>query len=214
MSREELIVLVGAQAERIAELEAVNEDLAAGWPGWSICCPGIRGTPPVRGQGRRAGQAAATGTAQTRWRAETQSGQAVRCAGLSPAWTDDPDERIDRFPHGRCECHDLTAATDLGVVDRYQQHEIPQLAVRVTRYDRHSVRCGCGRVRARPGPVGYGPDLQAFVVYLMVVHFIPADRCVALLQSLTGAAPSVGFVHGLLARAVRAARPGASEDPH
>jgi hypothetical protein len=35
----------------------------------------------------------------------------------------------------------------------------------------------------------------------MVVHFIPAHRCVALLESLTGAAPSVGFVHGLLARA-------------
>ena len=34
----------------------------------------------------------------------------------------------------------------------------------------------------------------------MVVHFIPAHRCVALLESLTGAAPSVGFVHGMLAR--------------
>jgi len=54
---------------------------------------------------------------------------------------------------------------------------------------------------ARSGPVGYGPELQAFVVYLTVVHFISAERCVALLESLTGAAPSVGFVHGLLARA-------------
>ena len=53
---------------------------------------------------------------------------------------------------------------------------------------------------ARSGPVGYGPDLHAFAVYLMVVHFMPAHRCVALLESLTGAAPSVGFVHGLLAR--------------
>src|SRR3954452_17916507 len=34
----------------------------------------------------------------------------------------------------------------------------------------------------------------------MVVHFIPAHRVVALLESLTGTAPSVGFVHGLLAR--------------
>jgi transposase len=37
-------------------------------------------------------------------------------------------------------------------------------------------------------------------VYLMVVHFVPAHRVVALLESLTGAAPSVGFVHGMLAR--------------
>ncbi len=35
----------------------------------------------------------------------------------------------------------------------------------------------------------------------MVMQFIPAHRCVELLESLTGATPSVGFVHGMLARA-------------
>ena len=53
---------------------------------------------------------------------------------------------------------------------------------------------------ARPGPVGYGPNLAAFAVYLMVVHFIPAHRVVTLLESLTGTAPSVGFVHGMINR--------------
>jgi hypothetical protein len=103
---------------------------------------------------------------------------------------------------------DLAGAADLGVADRYQQHEIPEVSVRITQYDQHAARCGCGRVHtatrpegARGGSVGYGPNLQAFVVYLMVVHFVPAHRCVALLESLTGAAPSVGFVHGMLARA-------------
>ena len=56
---------------------------------------------------------------------------------------------------------DLAAAADLGVVDRYQQHEIPQVAVRITQYDQHEVACGgCGRRHtatrpegARPGPV-------------------------------------------------------------
>jgi hypothetical protein len=58
-------------------------------------------------------------------------------------------------------------------VDRYQQHEIPQISVRITQYDQHQVRCGCGRLHtaarpqgARPGIVGYGPNLQAFAVYL------------------------------------------------
>jgi len=37
-------------------------------------------------------------------------------------------------------------------------------------------------------------------VYLLVVHFLPAHRVVALLESLTGTAPSVGFGHGMLAR--------------
>jgi transposase len=135
-------------------------------------------------------------------------GKQPGAAGANLAWTDTPDERTDRFPEGRCECgHDLASASDLGIIDRYQQHEIPQISVKVTQYDQHRVRCGCGRVHtaarpegARSGIVGYGPNLQAFTVYLMVVHFIPAHRCVALLQSLTGAAPSVGFVHGMLAR--------------
>jgi transposase len=129
--------------------------------------------------------------------------------GSHLAWTDDPHERREVFPTGRCGCGvDLAAARDLGVVDRYQQHEVPQVAVRITQYDQHEVTCcGCGRRHtaarpdgARPGPVGYGPNLAAFAVYLMVMHFVPAHRVVALLESLTGTAPSVGFVHGLLTR--------------
>jgi transposase len=128
--------------------------------------------------------------------------------GSHLTWTDDPDQRRDRFPEGRCDCGaDLRRARDLGVVDRYQQHEIPQVAVTITQYDQHQVECGCGRRHtadrpdgARSGPVGYGPNLAAFAVYLMVVHFIPAHRVVALLESLTGTAPSVGFVHGMLNR--------------
>lgn len=124
-------------------------------------------------------------------------------------WTENPDDRRDRFPQGRCDCgDDLGRARDLGIVDRYQQHEIPQVSVKVTQYDQHQVQCGCGKLHtaarpdgARSGPVGYGPHLAAFAVYLMVVHFIPAHRVVALLESLTGTAPSVGFVHGMIARA-------------
>jgi transposase len=129
--------------------------------------------------------------------------------GTHLAWTENPDECRELFPQGRCECgDDLGGARDLGIVDRYQQHEIPQLAVKVTQYDQHQVECGCGKLHtakrpegARCGPVGYGPNLAAFAVYLMVVHFIPAHRALALLESLTGSAPSVGFVHGMINRA-------------
>ena len=78
------------------------------------------------------------------------------------------------------------------MVDRYQQHEIPQVSVRITQFDQHQVQCSCGTVHtasrpegARSGPVGYGPNLQAFAVYLMVVHFIPAHR-VGRRSSVTG----------------------------
>ena len=232
LSRDQLIVLVGEQAQRItaqarriaaqdrqitvmagrvADLDEANEDLAgrlarlehllsrnsqnSSSPPSKDDEPG-KPTVPPRSK-RRGGEP------------KRKRGKQSGAPGFHLAWTDDPNEQTDRFPHGPCECgQDLAQATDLGVVDRYQQHDIPQVTVKIIQYDQHSVRCGCGRVHtanrpegARSGPVGYGPELQAFVVYLMVVHFIPAERCVALLASLTGAAPSVGFVHGLLARA-------------
>ncbi|MFV2013462.1 MULTISPECIES: IS66 family transposase [unclassified Micromonospora] len=128
---------------------------------------------------------------------------------MNLTWREVPDERRDLFPEGSCGCGaDLTAGRDLGVVDRYQQHEIPLVAVRVTQYDQHAVACRCGIVHtaARPegsrsGPVGYGPNPQAWCVYLMMVHHVPAWRCRQLVESLTGTAPSVGFVHGMLTRA-------------
>ncbi|HYN30976.1 MAG TPA: hypothetical protein VES95_14065, partial [Dermatophilaceae bacterium] len=48
-------------------------------------------------------------------------------------------DRTDRFPQGCCECGtDLAGARDLGVVDRYQQHEVPLISAKTTQYDQHS----------------------------------------------------------------------------
>ena len=226
MSREELIALLAARDARItaqdgqiaelsvqmAGLMEVNEQLMArlaslehllsrnsansSMPPSKDDDPGR--TPPVKQPDRGGGGGP-----------KRRRGKQPGAPGANLAWTDRPDDQVDRFPLGRCACgHDLAEGIDLGVVDRYQRHEIPMLGVTVTQYDQHRVRCGCGRVHtasrpegARGGAVEYGPNLQAFAVYLMVVHFVPAQRCVQLLESLTGAAPSVGFVHGMLARA-------------
>jgi transposase len=216
LSRDELIVVVrrqavqiSAQAVQISELVQANETLAGRLAklehllsrnsGNSSSPPSRDGDPgkPVPPEKRRG-----------RGGPQRARGKQPGAPGTHLAWTDDPDQRRDRFPEGRCDCGgDLDGARDLGIVDRYQQHEIPQVAVTITQYDQHQVECGCGRRHtaarpdgARSGPVGYGPNLAAFAVYLMVVHFIPAHRVVALLESLTGTAPSVGFVHGMLNR--------------
>ena len=39
---------------------------------------------------------------------------------------------------------------------------------------------------------------------MIVAHAIPVHRCAELIESLTGAKPSPGFVHGMLARAADA----------
>jgi transposase len=134
--------------------------------------------------------------------------------GSHLAWSADPDERVAVLPQGRCGCGArLDGGADLGVAASHQQVEIPLVSARVIQHDRHAVRCGCGQVTCAPAPAGagapgtvtYGPNLQAWCVYLMAAHAIPVHRCAELIGSLTGAAPSAGFVHGMLARAAAGA---------
>ena len=223
MSRDELLVVVARQAERLAaqdrqiaemagqlaQLMEVNEALAAKLARLEHLLSrnsGNSSSPPSRDDDP--GKPAAPEKKRGRTGPARARGKQPGAPGAHLAWTDDPHQRRDRFPQGRCDCGaDLARARDLGVVDSYQCHDIPPVAVTITQFDQHRVACGCGRTHtaarpagARPGRVGYGPNLAAFAVYLMVVHFVPAHRVVALVESLTGTAPSVGFCHGLLAR--------------
>jgi transposase len=52
--------------------------------------------------------------------------------------------------------------------------------------------------------VGYGLTFQAWAVFLMVMHHVPVQRCADIIESMSGARPSDGWVHSLLARAARA----------
>jgi transposase len=67
---------------------------------------------------------------------------------------------------------------------------------------------GTGRPRppgpGAPGTVTYGLALQAWCVYLMAAHAIPVHRCAELIEALTGAEPSPGFVHSMISRAAAA----------
>jgi hypothetical protein len=132
------------------------------------------------------------------------------------AWSPRPDERVRCFPHGMCGCGAASAeGRDLGVAASHQRVEIPLVTARVIQHDRHAVACGCGRAHLAPVPAGagapgtvtYGPNLQAWCVYLMAAHHVPVHRCAELIETLTGAKPSPGFVHGLLARAAAAIGP-------
>lgn len=212
MSHAELVELARRQDAQIAELRASNEELAARLAKLEHLLSrnsGNSSSPPSKDDDPGKTAPAAK---PKRGAAKRNKGKQPGAPGANLSWVERPDDWRDKFPSGYCECgHDLGGATDLGVVDRYQQHEIPPVSVTVTQYDQHEVRCGCGRVHtasrpagARTGPVGYGPNLQAFAVYLMVMHFVPPARCVQLLTSLTGAAPSVGFVHGMLNRTAEA----------
>ncbi|MEO3807241.1 transposase [Nonomuraea sp. B1E8] len=94
---------------------------------------------------------------------------------------------------------------------RHQQIEIPLVVARRLEHHQHTVACRCGRVHTalRPAgvpaaPVSLGVSLQAWCVYLLVVHAISVHRVAELVASLTGAEPSPGFVHSLIGRAAAA----------
>jgi transposase len=197
--------VIAAQAAAVAELAAKVERLErlvsrnsgnSSFPPSMDAQPGRKRPAPRRRADGSRGQGKQPGT-----------------PGAHLAWSASPDERVRCFPQGSCRCGAaLAGSTDLGVAASHQQVEIPLVSSRVIQHDRHAVRCGCGQVTCAPAPeragapgtVTYGPNLQAWCVYLMAAHAVPVHRCAELIASLTGAAPSAGFIHGMLARAAAA----------
>ena len=135
--------------------------------------------------------------------------------GAHLAWNENPDTQRDLFPQGACGCgRDLKDAEDLGVGASHQVIDTPVVTAAVTQYDEHVVACCCGRVHVAAPPPGageagtvtFGPNVQAWTVFLLVMHHVPVERCADVIGALTGTRPSDGFVHAMLARAARAVR--------
>jgi transposase len=152
--------------------------------------------------------------------AKPKRGEGGRRPGKQPgapgshlAWSASPDDVVPHFPRGACGCGaDLAAAAGLGVAASHQVVDIPLETTTVTQHDLHEAACRCGRVHRAAAPAGagaagtvtYGLALQAWCVYLLAAHAIPVHRCAELIEALTGAEPSPGFVHAMIARAAAA----------
>ncbi len=228
MSRDELLVLAGEQAARLAgqdgqiaalvtqaaELMEANEQLAAKLArlehllsrnsGNSSLPPSMDDQPgrrPPEGRDRR------------RKGGGRSPGKQPGAPGSHLAWSTSPDDTIPHFPGGACGCGaPLAGARDLGVAASHQVVDIPLETATVTQHDLHEVACRCGRVHRALAPaeagvagtVTYGLALQAWCVYLITAHAIPVHRCAELIEALTGARPSPGFAHGMIKRAAAA----------
>jgi len=209
----QLIVMLAAQnaalAGRVAELEdrlARLERAASRNSGNSSLPPSMDDQP---------GRTPPPGKPQRGKRSKRNPGKQPGTPGAYLAWSQDPDRAVPHFPRGACACGaDLAGAADLGVAASHQEVEIPEMTAQVIQHDVHEVACRCGRVHraavpagaGAPGTVTYGVSVQAWCVYLMAAHAIPVHRAAELIAALTGAEPSPGFVHGLLARAATAVR--------
>lgn len=206
MSREELLAVISAQAKtiealtarldalesRVGELEAENDELKRrlGQNSQNSSKPpssdGPEQAPPPRSLRRRTGR---------------KPGKQPGAEGFSLTLVDDPDETLDHLPACCSGCGaGLATAAEAGVVRR-QVTDIAPAKATVTEHRLHRRRCGCGAVTIAPAPAGvaqapasYGPNLRAWVVYLLVFQHIPVARVVELVTDLTGARPSTGWV--------------------
>jgi len=192
---------IAALREQVARLErALNRNSGnSSMPPSSDDLPGKEQPRPKpgRGSGKR------------------KPGKQPGAPGMFLAWQQDPDQTRDLFPRGSCACGTgLEQARDLGVVYSHQVSDLPEARAVVTQYDRHEAVCGCGARHVAdappeagdgaPGTVTYGPEFQAWAVFLMVMHHVPVERCADIIGSMSGNRPSDGWVHGLLARAAKA----------
>jgi transposase len=209
LSREELVELAREQGARLAEqdrqIEALRAELErlrrlltrnsgnSSMPPSGDEVPGR--TPPVA---KPAGSAGG------------KRGKQPGARGSGLARVADPDHVTDAYPDSCGGCGQALDARLHALVGylALQQVEVPLMTAAVTEFRLHRVRCGCGQVTqaGRPAgladaPVSYGPNVQAMAVYLLVFHAVPVGRVCQLIADLTGARPSPGFVHGMIARA-------------
>ena len=193
--------LAGQVADLAARVERL-ERLASRNSGNSSMPPSaddLPGRTPPRRQPSRGGK--------------RKPGKQPGAPGSHLAWSEHPDDTVPLFPEGTCECGaGLASAEDPGVAASHQQVEIPLACARVIQHDLHAVACRRGRVHQAAAPPGagaagtvtYGLNLQAWCVFLIAAHAIPVHRCAELIEALTGAEPSPGFVHQMIARAAAA----------
>jgi transposase len=196
----ELKAQIAEQAEKIARLER----LISRNSGNSSMPPSTDDLPGKKPPERRTGQGGM----------KRKPGKQPGAPGAFLAWNEHPDKTQDVFPEGICPCGaDLNDARDLGVKYSHQVTDLPEARAVTIQHDRHEVGCACGRTHVAdappeaagaPGTVTYGLNVQAWCVFLMVMHHVPVERCADILESMSGTRPSDGWVHGLLERAARA----------
>jgi transposase len=181
----ELGARVADLEERLARLErAVSRNSGnSSMPPSADDLPGktAPGPKPGRGNGKR------------------RQGKQPGAPGAYLAWSESPDKKEPLFPQGACACgRDLAEAGDLGVAASHQLMDTPVVTAVLTQYDEHAVACRCGRVHVAVPPAGageagtvaYGPNLQAWCVFLLVMHHVPVERCAGQPDLPAGAMPS------------------------
>jgi len=115
--------------------------------------------------------------------------------------------------HGPEECEECGESLSEAVASGYERRQVvdipPRLTLEVTEHRAQRKRCpGCGwstkaafPVEASVRVVGYGPRIEALIVYLMEYQLLPYERASELIKDLFGEpAPGVGTLYLIVER--------------
>lgn len=224
-SREDLLALIGVlqeqntalrrhlaqQAEEITHLRGENEQLRA---------ENERLTARVGQLERRLGRNSSNSSlppssdlfdkpeSKPAKKSARKRGRQQGAEGFGLSMVTDPDQVHDHLPATCTGCHaGLGPEASIGY-QRRQVRDIPLVTVGVTEHRAHQCACECGNITqaAMPqdvaaSPSSYGPHLRALAVYLLVFQHIPVERTAQLINDVTGAKVSTGWVSSLLGQA-------------
>jgi transposase len=176
LSKDDLIALLLAQGERIAELER-RLGLNSGNSGKPPSSDGLK--KPVR-------------VSSLREKSGKKTGGQPGHPGKTLRQTETPDAIIDHFPEICAGCGKTlneTMATDLSARQVFDLPEPKPLLV--TEHRAHMCRClNCGTQTKAAFPEGvtaptqYGPRIEAFVLYLQNHQLVPEKRLAMLMADL------------------------------
>ncbi|MBB5495696.1 IS66 family transposase [Nocardiopsis metallicus] len=223
-SREDLLALIGVlheqntalrqhlaqQTEEITRLKAENEQLRA---------DNARLTTRVAQLERRLGRNSGNSSLPPSdlfdkperapaKKSARKRGRQPGAEGFGLPMVENPDQVHDHLPATCTGCHaELDPASSIGY-QRRQVRDIPLVTVQVSEHRAHTCACQCGSITqaAMPqelaaSPSSYGPHLRTLAVYLLVFQHIPVERTAQLINDLTGAKVSTGWVSHLLGEA-------------
>jgi transposase len=197
-SYDELAVLVAAQAEKIARLEALVAELEARLRSNSknsskppsSDSPFVKPAPrSLREKGRR--------------RAGRPAGQ----DGVTLEQVAVPNAVVEHEPEV-CSCcgKGLAGRPETGR-ERRQVIDLPEIAAKVIEHQLVSRRCGCGQVNKAVAPVGvaapvqYGPRIGALAVGLWHGQFLAKTRVAQVMGTVFGVPMAPGTVAAMATRA-------------
>jgi transposase len=202
LSREDLLALVAMQQRQIEDLKDTVVRLADE-------------VQELRSRlGRNSGNSSMPPSSDTFVKPERRKkpasgrrqGKQPGAPGASLELVEHPDVTDHVFPPSCGSCGSGLPQVSAGFARR-QCHDIPPRSVTVTETRWHRVRCGCGFVTAAPVPGDvpdcpyYGANLASLAVYLLVFQHVPVERAAQLINDVTGAQVSTGWVSSQLVKA-------------